>query len=306
MISRTRDRILLLLAAVLVLLLVPVPRASREFHAICDLGHAPLFGLLAALLYRWCRPRLPKQDWLAAGLVWGFVSGMGLAAEVLQTVSGRHASWSDVVANMLGAAACLVWAMTFRSQRWSIRIAGVLIAGGCLAIASWEPALVLADAVRQRREMPLIGSFEHHRELRRWHWQYSRIGRSQAWASHGNYSLQVDLLPGKYQGVALYWPVEDWSVYQALEFDLFLDSDAPLPMIAKIEDVETNGDVNDRFNKRILLKPGPNRVHINLWEVAIAPKRRMLDLAHIKRLKLFTSKLSESRRLYLDNVRLIP
>lgn len=299
-------RVILLLLAVAVLLLLPLPRGSREFHAIADLGHAPLFGVLAVLLVTWGRDWLPKSHWLACGLVWGAVSAMGLAAEYLQGQIGRHGSWDDAYANMLGASAFLLWWLAIhwrgRFARWGATLIGV-----CLLIVAWRsPTLSLMDALLQRREMPRIATFEKKLEFSRWHPQNCRLYQTTAWATDGQSSMLLELKPAKYSGVSLYWPVANWSPYESLEFDMLLRGDKPLGIVAKIEDETHNGDVHDRFNDRILLKPGFNKIRISLWDVAIAPHHRTLDLRRIKRLQFFTVDLKEQRRLYLDNIRLVP
>ncbi len=307
-ISPTGRRIALLLVVVLAVLLVPLPRASRAIHALYDLGHAPLFGVLSVLLFLWGRPRLPRNDIVAALLVWLFASAMGVAVEYAQSFLGRNASWRDAAANMFGAAAFLMWAVSWKWKSRRLRIPACVIGIACLAAAWMAPAREMADTILQHRDMPLLASFERRMEFSRWIWpeENSKIGQSTSWATDGSHSMAVNFQPAKYPSVSLYWPVEDWSPYQSLTFDIMLTGDEPLPLVVKIEDVDHNGEVNDRYHARIILKPGLNSPRIRLAEVAIAPHGRTMDLRRIKRVQFFTVNLEKPRVLFLDNVRLRP
>ncbi len=301
-----RLRIVVLLAVVSILLLMPLPRSSRELDILGDLGHAPLFGLLAAMLYFWGRAWLPRQNILAALSVWGLVVLVGIGFEFLQNQLGRHGSWSDVYANMWGTTAFLVWSLSSRwdSRFWRATAACIGIA--CLAFSWRMPMRGLADTLLQRSEMPILGSFERKSEFARWYFQDCRVAQSSKWASHGEYSLLAELQPARYPSLSLYWPVQDWSAYGSLTLDIVLVGDDPLPIVVKIEDDYKGRKVHDRYNGRFTLRPGENRVEVNLLEVAIAPKGRTLNLQRIRRLQVFTSNLKEPRRLLIDNVRLRP
>ncbi len=299
-------RIALLLLAVVILLLMPLPRSFRELDALGDLGHAPLFGTLAALLYLWGRPWLPRWDWLAALCVWIVIAVIGVGSEFLQAQLGRNSSWSDAYADMLGAAAFLIWCLSYHWKGKAWRTVAIAVGIGCL-IAAWRaPMLRMADTLIQRYEMPLMGSFERETELSRWQFPHCKIGRSSHWATQGEQSLVLEMLPAKYPSAILYWTPTDWSGYHTLSFDVLLHGSEPLQIVVKIEDDYPGREVDDRYNGQFTLHPNRNTIHIDLWDVVIAPKGRMLDLRHIRRLQIFTANLKEPRLLQLDNLRLNP
>lgn len=303
-----RRRIAVLLVVVAVLLLLPLPRANRAMHALYDLGHAPLFGVLSVMLFWWGRKKLPRNDLIAAILVWGTVAILGIATEYVQGFLGRHPSWQDVAANLLGSAAFLIWAISWNWRYRVMRIAAFAIGVACLVAAWRAPAIELADTLIQQRELPMLGSFERRLEFSRWQWsgENCELGQAKRWASDGEMSMAIKFKPARYPSFSLYWPVEDWSPYQALTFDILLTGAEPLPLIVKIEDVDHNGETNDRFHRAILLQPGLNSPRIRLADVAIAPHGRTLDLRRIKRMQFYTVDLQTPRVLFLDNVRLIP
>lgn len=303
-----RNRILAVLAVVVIVLLAPLPHASREMHALYDLGHAPLFGLASALVYWWLRAYLPKNNLLAAMIVWTGSAIVGLGSEYAQGFIGRHTSWSDAISNMLGSAAFLIWAMSDPAKSVILKYAGVLIGIALLFVCWRRPALDMADALRQHQEMPLLASFERPQEFSRWTWspRLCRVRSAREWASQGKRSMGLQFQPAKYSSITMYWPVPDWSAYEALTFDILLKGAEPLPLTVKIEDVKHNGDVKDRYNGTFELQPGIHSYRIRLWDIATAPEGRTLNLRRIKRVQFFTHDLQEPRELLIDNIRLRP
>jgi hypothetical protein len=236
-------------------------------------------------------------------IAFALAAGCGVLTEILQAVVGRHPSWLDLAANVLGAAAGVLWMLRATAESAARRrlTAGVV---SLLAVAWTVPVLVFVDACLQRYEMPRLASLEHFLELTRWDCHESRIRRVSEHATHGERALRVELLAGSFASVALKSPVPDWSQYDELVMDLTLPAGEPLELAVKIEDEMHNYEAEDRFNLCLHLRPGRQEVRIPLADVAAAPRQREMDLQQIRRLEIFVVDLKTVRTFYLDNVRL--
>lgn len=316
----------------LVGLLAPVPQGGREVQALFDLLHAPIFAVVAVLVwpirYNW----LPRQRMSRAVVLWLGVSLLGVAIEYAQGLTGRHPSWDDALANACGAAAGLLWAgwrqpgmdlsrttphltnhhdtddsIHCERPRRAVTIRSLAVWTGVillLSVAGWQPIVELNDAVRQRGEFPRLASFESRGELTRWTANDCRLTRREEHATHGSWSLRLDLQMGVYPGAALRWPLADWSGFEELVFDAYVADDQILDLVVKIHDRQHNYELSDRFQRPVRLAPGANRVSIPLAEVAAAPADRVLDLRQIHMLQFYTVRPSGPRVLYLDHIRL--
>ncbi|MBN2022266.1 MAG: VanZ family protein [Pirellulales bacterium] len=291
--------LLFLTLALVAALVVPLPKGGRWGGAAGDLLHAPVFAVFAVLLYRALREwRVPG----AAVVAWAAMILFGAGTEVAQHLVGRNMSLGDLSADVAGATAGVLWELgrASRPARWPLAAAGGLL----IALVSIRPVSQLVDIHRQRVEFPSIASFEHGPEMGRWQAWESRLSRARQHATAGQWSLRAELSPGKYPGVGMAWTPRDWAGHDTLVFDVHLDDGPALDFIVKIEDVASNLTTEDRFERRVRVEPGPNRIEIALSDVAAAPRTRTLDLRQIRFLQMFTIHLKQPRTIFLDNVRL--
>ena len=301
-----------LLAFVILLvlsLLIPLPEGGREWKAASDFAHAPVFAIFAALLIggllRWRR----RNTIALSILVWLGVVGFGFLTEIVQGLVGRHPSWHDVKTDALGAAAGILWVLGRSADRVRWRVGLSVACGLLLVVAATGPLLTFTDARRQRAEMPMLGSFEHALEMSRWSATDGRIRRVQKHATDGLWSVRVDLRPAVYSGGTLEHPHGDWSGYETIAMDVFLDGPSPLDLIVKIEDSQ-HGDAGHSdeshgpFERSLRLLPGMQRVCIALSDVAAAPRDRRMDLGRISRFQFFAADLAAPRTIFLDNIHL--
>lgn len=302
----TRGPLVCPLAALAVgaLLTVPVPSRSREVHALMDLAHAPTFGVLALVVLAAVRGRFPRSPRRDGPAVWVAVTLFGGAMELAQALSGRHPSWHDALANALGAAAFLVFAAYRSAPTPGRRLALAAAGSALLALPSAPPLLTLADAGLQARDFPLLASFENPTELSRWDFGDCRAARTRDHATDGDWALRLGLGPGLYPSATLTWPARDWSGRAALTFDADLSPGPPLDLVVKIEGLPAGRRAAARFERVVRLRPGPQRVRIDLSDAADAPAGRRLDLRRVGRLQFFAVALRSTRVLFLDEVRL--
>ena len=314
---RRHPRIVFVFAAlVMALLLMPVPIITRQGAALMDLAHAPLFGLVTLVAFFQLPPVLRSvRSAIVIGIAMTTVSGL---IELAQELTGRSSSWSDLWANVLGvtAALCLGFARQSASTRRRSLLAASAVAA--LVVASLPGSVTLWDAWRQRRDLPMIASFEDRLELSRWRFMLARGELSRAHVTAGQFSLRIDLLPGEYPGVFMLWPPNDWrgalrgpgvaspgNSAAALVFDVWLSEGRPLDVVVKIVDLDHNyGHPSDRYEQPTRVPAGTHRLSIPLDVIAHAPISRPMDLSQIRLLQFYVEFLDRPRTLFVDNIHL--
>ena len=117
-------------------------------------AHAGVFAVLAGLSWLWLRGRRGQSAGRAAGLVLGGCIAFGATIEVLQYVmhQGRHAEWSDLLSDAIGAALVLLLPLLRRRPP-------ALAAAALLALALPLRAQPTApDLARARRTIVVLAS----------------------------------------------------------------------------------------------------------------------------------------------------
>lgn len=287
-----------------VLLLMPIQVATREGRSLMDAAHAPLFAVLTLLMMWQLGGAANDRPGRRAIAIWLAIVGFSGIMELAQNLSGRSASWADLLANLLGATAGLALSAIPRTRGSVRRGALVVVAGVILAAAWYRPGLVFADVYRQWRQFPQLADFEDPRELMRWYFQGSRAQRSRDFATSGEWGLRIDLEPCQYPGATLHWPPADWTGYRTLVIDLKLSPGPPLELIVKVQDRRHNNEYEDRFERPFRLTAGTHELRIPLDELKAAPVDRPMDLSRIAVLQFFSVDLKSPRTIFLDNIRL--
>lgn len=123
-------------------------------------------------------------------------------------------------------------------------------------------------------------------------------------AGHGKRSLRVELPPGRYPGVMLHRVPRDWRGYAALSFWVFLEGDAPVPAVLRIDDLHHRDDYGQRANIPLVMEPGENRLRFPIEIIENDPAKRRLRLDEMFRIILFLPNSDRRVVLYLDDFRL--
>lgn len=269
---------------------------SRLGGAIKNTSHFIIFGALTTLLLK----RVPGNSLFRIGTVLFIVFSAGLAIEILQKFVRRDPEVSDVVADVIGALIVICWTQKASWLVWGGRIifSGVLFVhlSFIAYLASWQILIAY--------QLPLIATFEHYQELSRWH---GRNELSGAYVSEGKRSLKSKFTTRRYSRISLTEMPHDWVGFKYLKFDLYNPDATELELTLRIQDERhrrLRSSFNDRYTRRLSIKPGWNAFSINLEEVKNAPEGREMDMSKVDEIALFSMSLPERRTIYTDNWRL--
>jgi len=281
--------------------------SSRIIQNLTSYGHVPLFGFIALGILRLLSvgsfQNWERRNYIRAAILTLLV---GIATEIIQIwTPSRSFRLTDILADMVGAVSFL--SLLYSFQKGIRRKTAVLLRClALLALLAMAHSVITAtiDTVRMENDAPLLGSFETFLETSRWKSTESTITRTDLHATHGERALEVNLSPGTFPGVSMVHMVGDWRDYSTLSFDVFLTGSSPLAITVRINDEKHNEEFTDRFNKSYILQPGSNHIAIDLKKVAASPQGRLMDMAHIRTLCMFSYRLNEPRQIIIDYFRL--
>lgn len=298
------------LGAIVMLIPIHFPIYEAFLERLMDPMHIVFFGGVTWLLtvgnplgIVGHRPRLVIAMLLATGLA--------VAVEVIQPLTGRQESFDDFRDGMFGillVGSALWQPLVRRSRAFVMAWSGVAL---LLAGIGLHPAWMEARGLIWRaRHFPLLADFESDDEMRLWvssglnpfPMMDTAMSRRPEHASHGAYSLIVQTAPGSWPGVRLICDGQDWTGYTALAFDIF-NGETPFDFALRIDD-DHEGDHNTRFNRALPLQHGWNHFRIPLSEIEHGPRGRPLHMNAIHRVVFFRDHPREGRVVWLDYVRL--
>ena len=180
---------------------------------------------------------------------------------------------------------------------------------GLLAVA-FQPLASTMLGYRQRdAAFPILLDFEQPRILQfvdTRNADFAVTPPPEAWsAPEGNHVARITYAPVQYPAFIVRELHADWSGYERLEFEIYCADENPVPLVIRIDDAAHNGYYADRFNQRIPLQPGHNRIAIALADVRSAPRDRDMDLSRMRSLTLFAGEPSEAITYWVDGFRLV-
>jgi VanZ family protein len=319
--SRFNSFLLLLAAAVLIsaiLVFLNPPSDTMIWGAIFDGAHAPVLGMFA-LAVLISIPSLGILRHHRRGtryyLAFGITLLFGVLTEGLQYLTGGDAEPTDILRDMIGAAAFLLFAYSFEHRifqrsasafylRSGFRMAAILI----FATAYIPTFALLSDYARRNASFPTLFDFQLP-------WEQTFLRRSncdvvlkpfptESGNPSGRLAAYLTFHPATYPGIAVQEPYPDWSGYALLSFRVFSELQVPVAIALRIDDVHHNNEYYDRFNRGLIIMPGENNISIPIAEIRTAPKQREMDIKHIRRFLIFAVNPSKPFSLYLDTIQL--
>jgi hypothetical protein len=227
-----------LLTLLLILFFVPLPEDFKRYRWLSipsDLVHVPLLGLFAWAL----QARGPLRGRPVAAAVATVL--MGLAIELVQSVTGRSMSLVDLALDASGAGLAVCWA---RRRAWPTTVLAAVLAL-CLAVPLWhlwpEGNLIAAERLATRR-FPLLADFESTVELGNWRSNHNgrlrRVPRAE-----GGYALAITGSPPEsYPGASLNGFPRDWTGHRRLEWDARVTTADSVRFIVRLDDFAARRD----------------------------------------------------------------
>ena len=224
---------------------------------------------------------------------------LGLATESLQLlIPSRQFSaidiGYDVIGALLGIILCLV--LVRKVAAWNILAIPLL-----LLMVLLPSRNVIMDEIHMYQQFPVLSDFSSKNELLRWHGRdLKRVCETEP----DNCALSFDLTNTKYSGVTLIGVVPDWRDYTYLKIEIYARNSGKITL--RVNDIEhTNSyKYEDRFNIHPVLDAGTNELIIKLSDIKKAPKNRMMDLARIDSLGVFSTQPHTNDTMLIKSVSL--
>ncbi len=273
---------------------------SRVFKTLMDFGHVFIFGLIATLINK----GLDKKRRAETNRIIAFLAAvfLGFVIEVIQLgMKDRFFELGDLLNDAIGAGAFLAISNDYktRSKALFMRSLSVIL----IILAGAPFYLSCIDYRLNLNRFPVINSFERRLEASSWEKNKAKIIRA-VFPGNKHYSAKLTLLPGGFSGVCREGFVHDWRGYKIFSADVYLPAEKDMGITLRINDKLHDNEFNDRFNRRIMLKPGLNHISINLEHIRKSPATRPMDMGNVTRICFFAAGLSKPEIVYLDNIRL--
>lgn len=279
--------------------------ASRSLKEIWNIGHILLFGLFSFYVVKFWSKFRKKNIQSQIIILISITTIVSILIEFTQYffASGTPDP-SDVRRNFVGTALGFLLTYSFNNKKLLFFLRTLIV---LITILEFIPvSLVFADEFRASSIFPILSDFESELELSRWSGDMPFV-QSKTEVLHGESSLKFTFGTSKYSGVSLNYFPSNWIKYKYLKYNIYYSDIDTLYFTCRIHDEKHRKSIqaySDRFNRRYFLVKGWNEISISLTDVKNAPKNRIMDMANIRGLGIFTIQLSEPREVYMDYFRL--
>ena len=311
-----KTQVSLLLVTILLgfglLLTVRLPADNPFWVSLQNSGHAPIFAILFIAFFFLATafsPNIKKSKAALLAIVGALVIA-GLSEFLQMFLAGRAATLSDFLTDLVGIGAGLLitLGLVFRKK---VLLAGVCLLAGLAIVAGafYEPVTWAMAFKARDTNAPTLLDFESTLEAKFLFANDSAIERRPApngWTekSSDNMVGAITFQKGRWPVVKFQRVYPNWQGFDAVAFEMYNAEDERIRMTFRIDDVHHNYTTEDRLNHTFWLQPGHNSIRVSLDEVRNAPATRETDMANIKDIMWFASKVKRPLRVYLDNVRL--
>ncbi len=282
--------------------------SARSYRLAWDLGHICLFFLWTYTLVKTWKSFARKPFPIQFILILLITSFVGFLIEWGQSVSHRTFSLHDILRNIIGGIAAIVFLSPTRNALSRILLYTIQTIVSLLVLLQIYPLVrVLVDEVIAKEQLPILSNFETPFEIHRWR-SHSIIAIDKETVREGSGSLKIPLSTDEYSGASLAHFPSDWLKYKYFHISIFNTSQEPLKVILRIHDDQhiTSGQSYwDRFNREFILSHGWNDINIPIEDIRNAPKNRVMDLLSVKNVGIFVVRLKTPKVIYVDDVRLV-
>ncbi len=311
--------LILLFAALLVFLyFYRPPEDNILWRSISNTGHVPFFGLLSLIFLSLSSMLLRKKSRLHHYLLaFAGASLIGLFSEAIQILGPRDADLGDFLRDLAGILLFLGFYATFdRGLKyfWESMSSGAYkiilrIVTLLIFLSLISPPVIWSLAYLERNDkFPVICDFESY-----WDRMFIRTQQAEMEIMQvpdtmdgmgDDMAARITFKPGEYPGLEIIEPYPDWRGYGYFQFEVFSELDSLVNLALVIKDTHHNNEYYDRFNRRLVIKPGLNKIKIPLDEVKNAPRNRQTDMKNIASVLIFMYNISREYVLYLDDLEL--
>lgn len=258
-ISRT---VLLSVGIVLTFVFVDLPGKTLFWSAVQNSGHTLAFLLLTLfLLFR--SEKVRNNGLLSIITLAVTMLCVGLLIEFGQYLTGRGASYKDMLLNMAGiGSACLLF-VGFKSKElnlnrtMSARYLSCVVAALLLAWAFRTPATIFFME-RMETSLPTLLHFDNRLASLKIRAEnaHATIGRfDQIWPDNSTNSLKVEFNPGRWPTVQFLEPPYDWREYTMLQFEIVNPNSLELAMYVRIDDASLGEGDDDHMTVQRIVPP---------------------------------------------------
>lgn len=298
----------IVLLAFVALFFIPLPAESLWWREAINSSHTLLFFILSFVIYHSIVRRYRSPNKIIIGIVVLFGGLLlGTVIEILQGLTQRESSLSDVYRDFYGisAALCLVGFINvkgFHDKKLTAVI--YMFVGIAFLLSGLMPLIKLSwHYIERDSAFPVIVDFNAD-----WSSSFVRFNNAEMIKvsaedrnkPDGFYPVQFGR--GKYPGISVIEPEPDWSDYHELHVKIFSNDERNIDLILRVHDRQHNQDHDDRFNKKLLIRPGQNEFEIALSQIQRGPAHRQLDLKNIAGLILFASRPQQPVQIEIGNI----
>jgi hypothetical protein len=286
-------------------MVLPLPASNLWWREATNSGHTLLFMILSYVVFYQIRSKTHYSNNLIIFFI-VLLTGMllGVVIEMLQGLVHREMSWNDLYKNFFGLMSGLGLAILFHPKndyQWKKTGIFLVLFSISFLLLGIYPLLQLSWHYIQRdKDFPVIVDFESN-----WSSSFIRFNKAEIIRKPGNDSkkmFRIRFDQGEFPGVNIIEPEQDWSAYSRLRFSVFSYNKKDVAFLLRVHDKMHNQNYPDRFNQRLTIKPGLNKIVVKLSLIQKGPVNRLLDLSNIAGLTLASVNNEEPLLLDISNI----
>ena len=276
------------------------------YRALQNSGHGLGFLLLTLMLLVLTRAK-GKDDLRRLPVIAALLFALGIGIELVQHLTGRGFSASDLVMNSAGiVSACTLYFLATRKVTRKVIAALLVIAALPMLWVISEPALYVAAKFIQY-PLPELNDFDSTLSMVKVSTRHSntKVSEFTQWPSNSSKSLRVTFTRGRWPSVYFREPVAQWCAFEALVFDTYNPNGNVVTIRVRVDDPAIGYKNHSFMTVSRPLEPGANAVSVPFDELReTARERGMATFKHITGFQIFLVDNEEPVSIYFDNFRL--
>lgn len=298
-----------LIALLALIVFAPSPGHTALMSRVHDYGHVIIFTVITLAIVMLGRRNARFRGWSATaqyGCAFAIAVSFGFITELLQTFTGRDASWSDLRNDVCGAAGALLLLAMFeqRLRGASLRCFSVGAAASLLFLPLLPVLQTFADTVERARQMPVLLQPDGAYFLAPMRSQLRVVELPAAWQrTAGERAIEVHFDAGPWPGFDLYEPEPDWRRYRQLHVDVTNPADVAVPLSLIVQDRQHKRVYEDRSNTEVQV-PAATRMtlRIPLAHIESGPRQRRLSMDQIDAVLMIRTDDTPVTHIYVSKI----